>query len=172
MKRTSILLLVVVLCSTPAAASALARPKAPKATVSATTPAGLVFQTGKLIFSTWEGEEFDDSFPPISWPHAIKARSDSDLSLSIHTSEAPDVVEIRMWKRIRANGIPRGEPHLIECYFPALPDECALVPAVSPTGISWTADFEPAWAGHIYVATAAGWPSAQVAWINHLMLRP
>jgi hypothetical protein len=78
-----------------------------------------------------------------------------------------------MWKHLRSNGIPKGKPHLVSCYFIALPGECVLQVAASSPGLGWRAEFDVTWSGRTYLATLGNWPDdAQVAWINHLMLRP
>lgn len=155
------------------ASSASARthdaPKAPPAGLSATTEGRLDWQMSKVIFSTWDGEEYDNSFPPIEWPRAMRTRG-TELTVTIHTAELPEAVELRLWRKLRPNGIPKGKPRLIKCYLDAFPDECALRPSISTYGVAWSVAFEPPWRGRTYLATLANWPQAQVAWINHAIL--
>ena len=91
--------------------------------------------------------------------------------MTIDTAEMPETVELRMWKALRRNGIPRGKRNVTQCYLDAAPGECALRPSVSYDGVAWIVEFQPPWRGRIYLATSARWPEEQVAWINHAILK-
>jgi hypothetical protein len=155
----------------PASGASSGASDAPRAVLAADANGRSVSQKGKVIVSTWNGTDYDISFPPLKWPRSMKASGEGQLTLSIHTSELPNGLEIRMWKRIRSNGIPKGQPRFVECYTDrVLPGECTLQPTVTSAGIGWKTAVDAPWDGHVYIATLANWSDAQVVWINHLML--
>ncbi len=169
MRRLLLGMLLLGLIAPPAAAQGQQQTNAPPAGLSATTEGRLDWQGSKVIFSTWDGEEYDNSFPPVEWGRAMRTPG-TELTITIHTAEPPEAVELRLWKRLRPNGIPKGKRHDIYCYIGAPPGECALRPSVSTSGVAWNVDFEPPWRGRTYIATSATWAQAQVTWINHAIL--
>jgi hypothetical protein len=170
MRRLLVAVLLVATVATPASAALPSAPNAPQAGLSATSTGRLDWQLSKVVFSDWGGEEYDNSFPPVEWPKAMRTRG-TQLIVTISTAEMPERVELRMWKELRRNGIPRGKRNDMQCYFNAPPGECALRPTVSGDDVAWNIEFQPPWRGRIYLATAAKWPDAQVAWINHAILK-
>ena len=176
MKGIVFLLALLVALSQSTMAGAAAPSNAPDEVLAAETAEEVRLQTGRVIYSTWDGEEFDRSFPPIKWPVSMPVTSDSETSISIATQEPPADVEIRVWHRVRPNGIPKGKPKLITCEPSLLPTDaaCTLEPQVGPDGISWRATFDLPWKDgyrydHHYLAILANWEAAQVVWINHIM---
>lgn len=157
-------LMLVGLISSPALAQP-AQPAAPSATLSAEADGEVAFQKSKLIFSSWKGEEVDDSFPPIKWPRALRSTS-RQVTFTVHTSELPDTIEIRQWRTLRRNGIPKGKPHLTECFLVDV--GCAVRPALSATRAGWEVTVDVPWSGHVYIAALGSWSDGQVAWINHI----
>lgn len=121
----------------------------------------------KLIFSTWQGEEFDDSVPPVTWPKALHTAG-PEMTFMVDTPDLPQRFEIRQWKTLRPNGIPRGKPHITDCFV--ADEQCGLTPAVSSAGLAWEAEFEAPWSGHVYMAVMGSWDHGQAAWINHVVL--
>ena len=164
------LLLAVLLVATVATPASAVPPGTPQAGLAATSSGRLDWQLSKVIFSDWGGEEYDDSFPPVEWPNAMRTRG-TQLTVTINTDEMPERVGLRMWKELRRNGIPKGKRRELQCYLNAPPGECALRPTASDHGVAWKLEFQPPWRGRIYLATAAKWPDAQVAWINHMILK-
>ena len=151
--------------------AASAEPNAPKAELSATSGTEIHSQMSRLLFSSWGGEEFDASLPPVRWPKALDVPSGSDVSIAIATSELPDRVEVRTWGRLKANGIPRGKPVLHICELEPTDTDCTLTPGITPAGLQWRVTFNIDRNGHAFIATLANWPDAQVAWMNHLNLQ-
>ena len=170
MRRLLCGILILGLFAAPAAAQSQQKSNAPFAGLSATSEGRLDWQMSKVIFSNWEGEEYDNSFPPVEWPSPMRTRA-TELTVTIQTAEVPDSVGIRMWKELRSNGIPKGKRRDMQCYLDADPGECALRPTVSGDELAWNVVFEPSWRGRIYLATSAQWPQGQVAWINHAILK-
>lgn len=90
----------------------------PKAVLSATTLPESRFQTGRVIYANWNGKEVDRSRPPMKWPKGLRVEPESILAVDISTQEAPFVAEIRAWKRLRRNGIPKGEQRSASALHP------------------------------------------------------
>jgi hypothetical protein len=132
-------------------------------------------QRGRVIYSTWDGEDFDRSRPPIRWPKTLVVSSGSSVAVDLSTQEPPFVAEVRAWKRIRRTGLPKGRPEISECGPPTTSGTagtCTLTPHVTASGIGWRINFNLRRArGPYYLAVSAAWDEAQVAWINHLRLR-
>lgn len=170
MRRFLFAILAFGLIASPAAARGQQGPNAPRAALIATTEERLDWQSSKLIFSTWDGEEYDNSFPPVRWPRPMRTAA-TELTVTIHTPLPPESVGVRLWKELRPNGIPKGKGLDMQCYVDAPPGECTLRPSVSTDGVAWSVVFEPPWRGRTYIATAAEWADAQVAWINHVVLK-
>ena len=171
MKRLLLCFFLVTILGSPAGAtSSPPPPGTPKAGLSASSSGRLDWQMSKVIFSSWGGKEYDNAYPPVRWPGAMRTRG-TELTISIRTNEVPEYVGIRMWKELRPNGIPKGERRQLHCYIDESPDGCVIRPQVTDGEVAWTVTFPPPWRGHVYVATAADWPDAQVAWINHLRSR-
>jgi hypothetical protein len=125
-----------------------------------------------MIFADWGGEEYDNSYPPVRWPRAMRTPG-TELAVTITSDEMPETVELRMWKELRRNGIPRGKRHYLQCY-PALvaaPGECTIEPNLAGSQTAWNVAFQPPWRGRLYLAISAMWPDGQVAWINHALLK-
>jgi hypothetical protein len=150
------------------------RSAAPKAVLLATTSTETHSQRGRVIYSTWGGEHFDRSRPPIRWPGTLAVSGASSFAVDLPTQEPPFVVEIRAWKRIRRSGVPKGRPEVSECGPPTTSGAagtCTLAPNVTPSGLGWRIRFDlKRSSGPYYVAVSAAWDNEQVAWINHLRL--
>lgn len=146
-------------------------PGAPEAQLSATSGDQVLSQVSRVLVSTWGGEDYDASFPPIHWPRVLRAPVDSDLSVVIATSRMPEQVEVRIWRRLKKNGVPEGKPILHDCTMIPLPQSrCLLSPVVFFSGAAWKVSFPISRSGHAFIATLANWSDAQVVWINHLKL--
>jgi hypothetical protein len=155
-----------------AANAAQFEPQAPAAVLSSTSGADVYLQTSWLLFSTWNGEEIDRSFPPVRWPRSQQVPAGSEFSLTIATSQAPNEVEVRVWKKLRPNGIPKGRPQLHVCTLVAPAESgCSFRPEPTTSGIQWRVTFPIDRTGHEYIATLANWPDSQVVWINHLKIK-
>jgi hypothetical protein len=142
---------------------------APKAVLTATTRTQNKAQVSRVVYSTWNGESFDRSRPPIDWPRRLRVRGSSNLAITIHTAIAPSV-ELRAWRRVRANGRPRERPELYACGA-ARARGCKLMPTHTAAGLAWRVTFDlRRSAGPYYLALNAIWEDAQVVWINHLRL--
>lgn len=171
MKR-SLLCLMLLALSASGSPLAASEAKGPPAVLTAADGGKVTSQSGKIIVSTWGGNDYDNSYPPIEWPRPMKVASTSELAITISTIEPPEVIEVRMWKVLGRKGVPRGKPVVRVCYLAAPPGECSFIPSASAEGVGWQARLESPWSGHVYAATSANWPDAQVAWINHAILRP
>jgi hypothetical protein len=150
------------------------RSVAPKEVLLATNSTETRFQTGRVIYSTWGGERLDRSRPPIRWPRRLAASGNSSFAVDLPTRDPPFLVEIRAWKRVRRNGMPKGRPEISECGPPTssgTAGTCTLVPNVTTSGFGWRINFDlKRSSGPYYLAVNAAWDDAQVAWINHLRL--
>lgn len=147
-------------------------PAAPAAHLELTSNEPLVTQDSKLIFSSWQGEEYDDSYPPVIWPRAVRVAKTSEASFVVHSPGPPDRVEIRIWKRLRPNGIPKGPRRTLNCVSGDLAGDCQFSPTLAGQGIAWKVAFDvPDVEGHTYISVMASWEDSQVAWINHAILQ-
>lgn len=147
---------------------------APRAVLTATALAETKSQTGRVIYSTWDGEDFDRSRPPIRWPRALEISSESKFFVELATQKAPIAAEVRAWEHLRSNGKPRGKLEASECMNPATSgtaEGCRLIPIITTSGIHWQIHFDLERSiGLYYLAVSVTWDDAQVAWINHLEL--
>ena len=148
---------------------------APKAVLHAGTALDGRSQPGRVIHSTWEGEDFDRSKPPVRWPKALEAAPDDTVAVEIPTQDPPFWIQVSAWKDLRPNGIPRGRRELSECGPPTtsgLANTCSLRPTVTSSGVAWRIEFDlERTTGPYYIAVFAAWDDAEVAWLNHLTLR-
>lgn len=171
----SLLAALTLIASAPSAGASVGDSNAPRALLIATDGIDSDFQNGRVIYSTWDGEHFDRSKPPIQWPSPLIVPGASVVSVRIPTSDAPFVVEVRAWEKLSPSGKPRGKPEVSECGPPTTSGTagtCTLVPRVTTTGtVEWEVRFDLVRSsGPYYLAISAAWPDAQVAWINHLEL--
>lgn len=135
-------------------------------------------QKGRLVFMDWlhQGERTFVDELKFRWPDAVLTTA-SAASITIASEHAPDLFEIRMWKRLRKSGYPAGKPVLLTCTT-SFGSECSLVPSVSSEGIAWEARFTMP-QGHTYIAALGNWEDGteeptsvhtqQAVWIFHAL---
>lgn len=176
MKRAFVVMLCIGAIINGADAIALAQSgsSAPRAVLVATTTTETLFQTGRAIYSTWDGEEFDRSRPPIYWPKALEVSGSSTYAIDLPTQDAPFLAQVRAWERLRPNGKPKGKPEISECGPPTTSGTasgCTLTPSLVGGSLGWRINFDlQRSTGPYYLAISASWDEGQVAWINHLVL--
>lgn len=147
--------------------------EAPEAVLTPIALAETRSQTARVIYSTWKGEEFDRSRPPIHWPRPLQVSNEVAFRLELATQDQPLTAEVRAWRALRPNGKPRGKPETSECGRLTSPTvrDCTLVPVVTSNGLHWQIHFDlERSTGPYYIAVSAVWEDAQVAWINSVKL--
>lgn len=123
---------------------------------------GVGSQPGTLVHYTWETPGKAPTYeagPTIVWLSPL-AMTSNEVVLNIDTAVMPQVVQIRVYRQLGQNGVPDGQPMLLECQVEqARSQGCILNQRKVADHDIWQVQFAVPDGGNIhYIAVSSVWP--------------
>lgn len=142
-------------------------------------------QAGVLLMSRW----VEDGVPAvvempseINWPVALPL-SGSEMVLILETTSAPFIVNINLYHRVDADGLPLDPPIHIDCELDGDPADCQIVVAPEEERVHVRFSMPEAVGPHfvaIYTAwvldpyadstPVVDWPVYEAGWLFHIVI--
>ena len=164
MRRSALLISLLLICSGVASASEHDRP--PVAVLKALD----VHQKGKLGSYCWSWENSDGSgsgrcvdYAGYRWPRVQRTDRNGDATITIRYEEAPSETSLTYWRRVDERRNPVGQGTELEH---------TLAPRPAGDATVWDVTFVvPGYRGHFYLAGFMRWDAGDSSYAWHLRLR-